>query len=108
MNIVPTERSVGTFLKNSKGAREMRYITAGESHGPQLTVILEGVPAGLTLAAEHINKELLRRQKGHGRGRRMQIETDTVEIVSGVRHGMTLGSPITLIVKMMISNIGRK
>ena len=89
MNIVPTERSVGTFTKNSKGAREMRYITAGESHGPQLTVILEGVPAGLTLAAEHINKELLRRQKGHGRGRRMQIETDTVEIVSGVRHGMT-------------------
>ena len=64
MNIVPTERSVGTFEKNSKGAREMRYITAGESHGPQLTVILEGVPAGLTLAAEHINKELLRRQKG--------------------------------------------
>ncbi|TKI93830.1 chorismate synthase, partial [Bacillus cereus] len=46
----------------------MRYITAGESHGPQLTVILEGVPAGLTLTAEHINKELLRRQKGHGRG----------------------------------------
>lgn len=77
----------------------MRYITAGESHGPQLTVILEGVPAGLTLTSEHINKELLRRQKGHGRGRRMQIETDTVEIVSGVRHGMTLGSPITLIVK---------
>ncbi|MGG0301382.1 chorismate synthase [Bacillus albus] len=77
----------------------MRYITAGESHGPQLTVILEGVPAGLTLTGEHINKELLRRQKGHGRGRRMQIETDTVEIVSGVRHGMTLGSPITLIVK---------
>ncbi|MGG3730853.1 chorismate synthase [Bacillus wiedmannii] len=77
----------------------MRYITAGESHGPQLTVILEGVPAGLILTSEHINKELLRRQKGHGRGRRMQIETDTVEIVSGVRHGMTLGSPITLIVK---------
>ncbi|MGE1125926.1 chorismate synthase [Bacillus wiedmannii] len=77
----------------------MRYITAGESHGPQLTVILEGVPAGLTLTSEHINKELLRRQKGHGRGRRMQIETDTVEIVSGVRHGLTLGSPITLIVK---------
>ncbi|WP_369900180.1 chorismate synthase [Bacillus manliponensis] len=77
----------------------MRYITAGESHGPQLTVILEGVPAGLPLTTEHINRELLRRQKGHGRGRRMQIETDTVEIVSGVRHGMTLGSPITLIVK---------
>ncbi|EMA6342854.1 chorismate synthase [Bacillus cytotoxicus] len=77
----------------------MRYITAGESHGPQLTVILEGVPAGLSLTAEQINKELLRRQKGYGRGRRMQIETDTVKIVSGVRHSMTLGSPITLIVK---------
>lgn len=77
----------------------MRYITAGESHGPQLTVILEGVPAGLPLTIEHINAELARRQKGYGRGRRMQIEKDTVEIVSGVRHGMTLGSPITLIVK---------
>lgn len=77
----------------------MRYLTAGESHGPQLTVILEGVPAGLSLTAEDINKELLRRQKGYGRGRRMQIETDTVEIVSGVRHGYTLGSPITLVVK---------
>ncbi|MED0961833.1 chorismate synthase [Bacillus paramycoides] len=77
----------------------MRYITAGESHGPQLTVILEGVPAGLSLTTEYINAELLRRQKGYGRGRRMQIETDTVEIVSGVRHGVTLGSPITLVVK---------
>ncbi|MEI4802459.1 chorismate synthase [Bacillus sp. FJAT-51639] len=77
----------------------MRYITAGESHGPQLTVILEGVPAGLSLTAEDINIELLRRQKGYGRGRRMQIEMDTVEIVSGVRHGYTLGSPITLVVK---------
>lgn len=77
----------------------MRYITAGESHGPQLTVILEGVPAGLPLTAEDINRELHRRQKGHGRGRRMQIEKDDVKIVSGVRHGYTLGSPIALVVE---------
>lgn len=77
----------------------MRYITAGESHGPQLTTILEGIPAQLSLVAEDINKELSRRQKGHGRGRRMQIEKDQVQILSGVRHGKTLGSPITLVVK---------
>lgn len=77
----------------------MRYLTAGESHGPQLTTILEGLPAGMPLLAEDINEELARRQKGHGRGRRMQIEKDTVEIASGVRHGYTLGSPITLVVK---------
>ncbi|WP_223702045.1 chorismate synthase [Sutcliffiella deserti] len=77
----------------------MRYLTAGESHGPQLTTILEGIPAGLRLTAEDINEDLARRQKGHGRGRRMQIEKDTVEILSGVRFGETLGSPITLVVE---------
>jgi len=77
----------------------MRYLTAGESHGPQLTTILEGLPAGMPLEAAEINEELARRQKGHGRGRRMQIEKDTAEIVSGVRHGKTLGSPIALVVK---------
>ncbi len=77
----------------------MRYLTAGESHGPQLTTIIEGVPAGMPLVAEDINVELQRRQKGHGRGRRMQIEKDTVEIMSGVRHGATLGSPIALVVE---------
>jgi chorismate synthase len=77
----------------------MRYLTAGESHGPQLTTILEGLPAGMPLEAEDINKELLRRQKGHGRGRRMQIEKDTVQIAGGVRHGYTLGSPIALVVE---------
>jgi chorismate synthase len=76
----------------------MRYLTAGESHGPQLTAILEGVPAGLNLTAEMINEQLARRQKGYGRGRRMQIEKDEVQILSGVRHGKTLGSPITLVV----------
>ncbi|OON82509.1 chorismate synthase [Klebsiella pneumoniae] len=77
----------------------MRYITDGESHGPQLTTIIEGVPAGLPLVADDINEELARRQKGYGRGRRMQIETDQVQIVSGVRHGETLGSPIALVVE---------
>ncbi len=77
----------------------MRYLTAGESHGPQLTTIVEGLPAGIPLEALDINEELARRQKGYGRGRRMQIEKDTAEIVSGVRHGKTLGSPVTLVVK---------
>ncbi len=74
----------------------MRFFTAGESHGPQLTAIIEGLPAQLDLTVETINKELARRQGGHGRGRRMQIETDEVVISSGVRHGKTLGSPVTL------------
>ncbi|MDZ5471205.1 chorismate synthase (plasmid) [Bacillus sp. 31A1R] len=77
----------------------MRYLTAGESHGPQLTTIVEGLPAGMPLEAEEINQELSRRQKGHGRGRRMQIEKDTVQILSGVRHGYTLGSPVALVVE---------
>lgn len=77
----------------------MRYFTSGESHGPQLTAIIEGIPAGLHLTAEMINEELKVRQGGYGRGDRMKIETDRVDIVSGVRHGITLGSPITLIIK---------
>lgn len=76
----------------------MRYLTAGESHGPQLTTIIEGLPSLLPITAEMINHDLKRRQGGHGRGRRMQIETDTVEIVGGVRHGKTLGSPVALVV----------
>lgn len=74
----------------------MRYLTAGESHGPRLTAIIEGVPAGLPLSEEDINKELKRRQGGYGRGARMKIESDRVEITSGVRHGLTIGGPITL------------
>ncbi|MED4400707.1 chorismate synthase [Metabacillus fastidiosus] len=77
----------------------MRYLTAGESHGPQLTAIIEGVPAGLPITREDINADLARRQKGHGRGRRMQIEKDLVQIVGGVRHGKALGSPISLVVE---------
>ena len=74
----------------------MRYLTAGESHGPRLTAIIEGVPAGLPLSADYINAELKRRQGGYGRGARMKIESDQVEITSGVRHGLTMGGPITL------------
>lgn len=76
----------------------MRYLTSGESHGPQLTVIVEGVPANLEIKVEDINKEMFKRQGSYGRGRRMQIEKDTVEIVSGVRNGYTLGSPITMVI----------
>ena len=74
----------------------MRYLTAGESHGPRLTAIIEGMPAGLPLTADYINAELKRRQGGYGRGARMKIESDKVEITSGVRHGRTIGGPITL------------
>ena len=78
---------------------KLRFLTAGESHGPSLTAILEGIPAGLSLKLENINRDLARRQKGYGRGGRMKIETDTVRILSGVRFGETLGSPITLSVE---------
>jgi chorismate synthase len=77
----------------------MNYITAGESHGPQLTGILEGIPAGLHLDIEQINAALTARQGGYGRGNRQQIEHDQVEIVGGLRHGVTLGSPLALVVK---------
>ncbi|MEN3004374.1 chorismate synthase [Dehalobacterium formicoaceticum] len=77
----------------------MRFLTAGESHGPMLTAIIEGFPANLPLTADFINQELARRQMGYGRGGRMQIEQDQVEILSGVRNGLTMGSPITLQIK---------
>jgi chorismate synthase len=77
----------------------MRYLTAGESHGPQLTTIIEGLPAGMPISDVDINEQLGRRQKGHGRGRRMQIEKDQAFIASGIRHGYTLGSPVALVVE---------
>ncbi len=77
----------------------MRYITAGESHGPQLTAIVDGVPAGLHISEESINADLARRQSGYGRGERQLIEHDRVRIVSGVRFGRTIGAPITLIIE---------
>jgi chorismate synthase len=77
----------------------LRYLTAGESHGPALTVIIEGMPAGLPLTAELIAADLARRQLGYGRGRRMAIEKDRAEIQAGVRRGVTLGSPIALVIR---------
>lgn len=77
----------------------MRYMTAGESHGPQLTAIIDGVPAGLRISEESINADLGRRQAGYGRGGRMAIEQDRVTITSGVRFGRTLGTPIALTIQ---------
>ena len=74
----------------------LRMITAGESHGPGLTCVLEGLPAGLELDRDAINRDMRRRQLGHGRGGRMKIEQDTAEPTAGVRHGRTLGSPVAL------------
>jgi len=77
----------------------LRFLNAGESHGPALTAIIEGLPSNLRVSSKYINKELARRQKGYGRGGRMKIEKDRIEILSGVRFGYTLGSPITLMIK---------
>lgn len=77
----------------------LRFSTAGESHGPALISLVEGVPAGLPLLAEHVDADLARRQQGYGRGRRMVIETDRIEFLSGVRAGETLGSPIAMMVR---------
>jgi chorismate synthase len=77
----------------------LRFTTAGESHGPGLVSILEGMVAGLPLAAHHVDAELARRQQGYGRGRRMQIESDAIEWISGVRAGETMGSPIAMLIR---------
>jgi chorismate synthase len=77
----------------------LRVATAGESHGPQLTIFVQNLPAGLPVLAEDINVDLARRQKGYGRGGRQQIEHDCVEIVAGVRHGRTMGGPIAMVIK---------
>src|SRR3982751_6093059 len=74
----------------------LKLITAGESHGPGLTCIVEGLPAGLELDREAIGRDLARRQLGHGRGGRMKIERDAAEVTAGVRHGRTLGGPIAV------------
>ena len=76
-----------------------RFTTAGESHGPALAAVVEGLPAGLPLCADDLDRELRRRQGGYGRGGRMRIESDRAEILSGVRHGETLGSPVALLVR---------
>jgi chorismate synthase len=77
----------------------LRFTTAGESHGPALVAVLEGIPAGLALGTEYVNHQLARRQQGYGRGRRMQIESDQVELLGGVRAGETIGSPIAMLIR---------
>lgn len=77
----------------------LRFTTAGESHGPALVSVLEGAPAGIPLVAADVNAELARRQQGYGRGRRMQIEKDEAELLSGVRAGYTIGSPIAMLIR---------
>lgn len=77
----------------------IRYLTAGESHGKALVSIVEGIPKGLKLDLDFVNSELSRRMKGFGRGRRMLIEKDKIEVLSGIRSGKTLGSPIALLIK---------
>lgn len=78
---------------------QIHFTTSGESHGPALVSVVEGIPAGLRLLVEDVNVELARRQMGHGRGRRMQIESDSIEFLSGVRAGETIGSPIAMLIR---------
>src|SRR5881398_366671 len=80
-------------------ARVLRFLTAGESHGPALVVTVEGLPAGLPILIDDIADELARRRLGYGRGPRMRFERDEVEFLGGVRHGRTLGSPVAIVVK---------
>src|SRR6201997_1979900 len=77
----------------------LRFQTAGESHGQALVAVLSGLPAGLKVDFAYVDRELKRRQGGYGRGGRMKIESDTVQFLSGVRHGRTIGSPITLLIE---------
>src|SRR5271154_6839332 len=76
----------------------LRFYTSGESHGPAALTFMEGLPAGLSVDVAAINAELKRRQSGYGRGNRQKIESDEVKILSGIRHGITTGAPITLMI----------
>jgi len=77
----------------------LRFLTAGESHGPALVVVVEGLPAGLPVLAEHLADELARRRLGYGRGPRMRFERDEIELLGGIRHGRTLGSPVAVLIR---------
>ena len=85
----------------------LRFLTAGESHGPTLTAILEGMPAGVPIDLVRVAREMRRRQHGYGRGPRMQLETDTVELLGGMRRGKTLGSPVVLSIRNRDASIDR-
>ena len=97
------ERHKGLFLDSTQrvphDAPVLRFLTAGESHGPALSVVVEGLPAGVPVDRGAIDADLRRRQGGYGRGGRMQIEKDSVEVLSGVRHGRTLGSPVAFLIR---------
>src|SRR3954469_2480712 len=86
------------WARSHEDGRVLRYLTAGESHGPALTVVVEGLPAGLPVTVEQIGDELARRRLGFGRGPRMRFERDDVEFLGGVRHGATLGSPVSIVI----------
>ena len=77
----------------------LRFLTAGESHGPGLVTIVEGLPKGLEVSADGLAVELTRRRHGYGRGKRMAIEQDEIEILGGIRHGRTLGSPVAMLIR---------
>ena len=86
----------------------LRYLTSGESHGPELLGIIDGLPSGLRLTEEAIARDLARRQKGYGRGGRMKIETDAARIVSGVRWGLTTGAPVGLVIPNRTGRTGKR
>src|SRR5437867_2390763 len=97
MRLISSEDTISMAGRDVNIATSMlRYATAGESHGPGLTAILEGIPAGLSLSNERIDAELARRQRGHGRGGRMKIEKDRVDVRGGVRFSRTIGGPIAI------------
>jgi len=81
------------------GLKALTYLTAGESHGQQLTIMIQNLPAGLPLTVDDVNEQLRRRQGGYGRGGRQKIERDEIQFVSGVRHGLTMGSPIAMVIR---------
>ncbi len=91
-------KSFNLKIKDWVRSKLFRFTTAGESHGRALVAIVEGLPAGLPISVDQINHELKRRQWGYGRGGRMKIEQDAVEILSGLRHGLTLGSPLAMVI----------
>jgi len=81
------------------GLKALTYLSAGESHGQQLTIMMQNLPAGLKLSADDVNEQLRRRQGGYGRGGRQKIERDEIQFVGGIRHGETMGSPLAMVIR---------
>jgi chorismate synthase len=99
VKLTPEYRAFFLYCSPKFGELMIRFLTAGESHGKALTAVVEGFPSNLSVSAEYINYHLKRRQSGYGRGMRMKIETDTIELLSGVRFGKTLASPISMVIR---------